>query len=79
MNTKQNNLNQKYLDLRGTPCPLNFVKCKLAIDSLESNQRLMIDIDKGEPEEMVISSLMQEGYKVSIINDQLQSITILID
>ena len=57
----------KYLDLRGTPCPVNFVRCRLEIEQLIQNQTLQVDLDKGEPEEMVIPALRDEGYDVKII------------
>ena len=57
----------KYLDLRGTPCPVNFVRCRLALEKLLEDQVLQVDLDKGEPEEMVVPSLRDEGYDVKII------------
>ena len=27
----------KYIDLRGTPCPINFVRCRLEIERLNYN------------------------------------------
>ena len=47
----------KYLDLRSVPCPLNIVKIKLAIEKLSKNEQLIVELDKGEPEEMVIKNL----------------------
>ena len=37
------------------------------MESIELNQYLQVDIDKGEPEEMVISGLNEAGYFVKII------------
>ena len=54
------------IDLRGTPCPLNFVRCRLAIEKLSPNDSLQVLIDRGEPEEMVISGLRNEGHHVKI-------------
>ena len=56
----------KYLDLRGTPCPVNFVRCCLAIEKLNNDQILQVDLDKGEPEDMVFSGLREAGFKVEI-------------
>ena len=42
------------LDLCGTPCPLNFIRCRLALETLASGQCLQVDLDPGEPEEMVV-------------------------
>ena len=43
------------LDLRGTPCPLNFIRTKLALEKLSAGEWLQVDLD-AEPEEMVTSS-----------------------
>ena len=46
----------KHLDLKSIPCPLNVVKVKLALEKLSKNEQLIIEIDKGEPEEMVLKN-----------------------
>ena len=51
----------KYLDLKSVPCPLNVVKIKLALEKLSKNEQLIVEIDKGEPEEMVLSNLKDMG------------------
>ena len=48
----------KYLDLKSVPCPLNVVKIKLALENLSKNEQLIVELDKGEPEEMVLKNLM---------------------
>ena len=57
------------IDLRGTPCPVNFVRCKLAIEDLSPQDCLQVYLDKGEPEEMVVSGLQREGHIVDIIQN----------
>ena len=57
----------EYLDLRGTPCPVNFVRCRLALEALNQNNTLQVDLDRGEPEETVLSGLKKEGYEIEII------------
>ena len=57
----------KYIDLRGTPCPVNFIRCRLALETLEKNQCLQVDLDTGEPESMVIPGLIEEGHHVTIL------------
>ncbi len=52
----------KYLDLKSIPCPLNVVKIKLALEKLSKNEQLIVELDKGEPEEMVINNLKEMGY-----------------
>jgi len=51
----------KYLDLKSVPCPLNVVKLKLALEKLSKNEQLIIELDKGEPEEMVLKNLKEMG------------------
>ena len=54
----------RQLDLRGTPCPLNFIRAKLSLESLQHGSWLQLDLDGGEPEEMVISGLQGVGHLV---------------
>ena len=49
----------KYLDLKSVPCPLNIVKIKLALEKLSKNEQLIVELDKGEPEEMVLNNLKE--------------------
>ena len=51
----------KYLDLKSVPCPLNIVKIKLALEKLSKNEQLIVELDKGEPEEMVLNNLKEMG------------------
>ena len=60
----------KILDLRNIPCPLNVVKCKLALEKLSTKDSLIIELDKGEPEEMVFKTLDQLGYKLEILFEE---------
>ena len=55
------------LDLKNIPCPLNVVKCKLALEKLSIEDTLIIELDKGEPEEMVFKALDQLGYKIEVL------------
>ena len=68
-----------YLDLRGTPCPLNYIRCSLALEKLQNDQSLQVDIDKGEPEETIISGLSKKGYIIEIVSDNKYFITILVN
>ena len=67
-----------YLDLRGLACPLNFVKCCLALESLSFNEVLKVDLDIGEAETSVIDGLQEKGYRVNIINKDLKMVSLLI-
>ena len=69
----------KHLDLKSVPCPLNVVKMKLALEKLSKNEQLIIELDKGEPEEMVLKNLKQMGcfFKQISENEKFIKITIL--
>ena len=54
------------LDLRGTPCPLNYVRSKLALERLELGACLQLDLDRGEPEQMVTEGLRGQGHAVEV-------------
>jgi TusA-related sulfurtransferase len=54
------------VDLRGTPCPLNFIRSKLALEKLEPGAWLQVDLDAGEPEQMVASGLREAGQHVEV-------------
>ena len=51
----------KYLDLKSVPCPLNVVKIKLALEKLSKNEQLIVELDKGETEQMVLKNLTEMG------------------
>ena len=68
----------KLLDLKCIPCPLNVVKVKLALEKLSPNQDLIIELDKGEPEEMVQKTLKEMGYLFKRIEEDKNSIKIQI-
>ena len=52
------------LDLRGTPCPLNFIRTKLALERLGSGELLWVDLDGGEPQQLVSEGLISAGHPV---------------
>ena len=61
----------KKLDLKSVPCPLNLVKIKLALEKLSTNEELLVELDRGEPEEMVQKNLKAMGYPfINIKEDQ---------
>ncbi len=59
-----NSTPHEQLDLRGTPCPLNFVRTKLRLEKMPPNQILEVWLDKGEPIEQVPNSLQMSGYQI---------------
>ncbi len=56
------------LDLRGTPCPLNFIRSRLALETIAAGEWLQLDLDAGEPELMVAEGLRQEGHRVERVS-----------
>tara|TARA_Y100001968_G_C18708630_1_gene414633 strand:+ start:132 stop:371 length:240 start_codon:yes stop_codon:yes gene_type:complete len=75
---EDNELIDKYLDLCGFLCPVNFVKCCLALENLSLNQVLKVDLDTGESETSVIDGLKDKGYKVKILNKNAKKVTLII-
>ena len=57
------------LDLRGVPCPMNFVQTKLKLESMEKSVPLEVILDDGEPIKNVSASLENEGWEMI---DQIQ-------
>lgn len=53
-----------YLDLRGVMCPINFVKTKLKLDTMEPGEVLELVLDSGEPIQNVPKSIKEEGHKI---------------
>ena len=51
-------------DYRGVACPMNFVKTKLVLDTLQSGQQLRILLDDGEPIQNVPNSVKLEGHQI---------------
>ncbi len=68
----------KHLDLKSVPCPLNVVKIKLALEKLSKNEQLIVELDKGEPEEMVLEHLKQMRYFFKQIKENEKFIKIKI-
>jgi len=68
----------KHLDLKSIPCPLNVVKIKLSLEKLSKNEQLIVELDKGEPEEMVLNNLNEMGCLFQQIKENEKFITIKI-
>ena len=58
------------IDLRGTPCPLNFVRTKLKLQQMQPGTLLEIWLDPGEPIEQVPDSLVMAGYEIERLEDK---------
>ena len=68
----------KLLDLESIPCPLNVVKCKLALEKLSVNETLVVNLDKGEPEVMVKKALKEMKYFFKTIEEDQKTIKLKI-
>ncbi|WP_373546908.1 sulfurtransferase TusA family protein [Chamaesiphon sp.] len=55
------------LDLRGTPCPINFVRTKMKLEQMAAGEILEVWLDAGEPIEQVPDSLKMAGYTIDRI------------
>ena len=60
-------MEEAHLDLRGTPCPLNYVRARLAIEKVPEGGHLLLDLVAGEPEHMVAEGLRGDGHDVERI------------
>lgn len=54
----------RVLNLKGTPCPINYVKTKLFLENLNSGDILEVILDEGEPIKSVPKSLEQDGHRI---------------
>jgi len=66
------------LDLRGTPCPINFVRTKLCLEKMQPGGLLEVWLDLGEPIEQVPDSLTMAGYQVEQIIDCTSYFSLLV-
>ena len=64
---KQKLMNE--LNLKGEICPMTFVKTKLAIERLNSGERIKVIFNSSEAKINVPKSLKELNYKVIAIND----------
>ena len=71
-------LAEHYLDLRGFECPVNFVKCCIALEKLDSNKSLKVDLDIGESEISVVEGLQEKGYTINVLKKDSNMVSLLI-
>ena len=55
------------LDLRGTRCPLNYVKTRLELERIGAGEEIEVWLDRGEPENQVPLSLRNDGHQVEVV------------
>ena len=58
------------LDLRGVMCPINFVKTKLQLETMDDGSVLEVHLDDGEPIVNVPRSVKDEGHKILAIESE---------
>ena len=54
------------LDLRGVPCPLNWVRARLALEPMAPGDALRLRLDDGEPLESVPRAAAEDGHEVDV-------------
>jgi TusA-related sulfurtransferase len=54
------------LDLTGVPCPMNWVRTRLALEELAPGDSLVVTLDAGEPLESVPRSARDDGHQVRV-------------
>jgi tRNA 2-thiouridine synthesizing protein A len=54
------------LDLTGVPCPMNWVRTRLALEGLPPGERLDVVLDAGEPLDSVPRSAREDGHDVAL-------------
>ena len=52
------------LDLTGVPCPLNWVRTRLALEGIARGEELVVRLDPGEARESVPRSAREDGHEV---------------
>jgi TusA-related sulfurtransferase len=54
------------LDLRGVPCPLNWVRARLLLETMAPGESVVLQLDPGEPLESVPASAADDGHQVNV-------------
>jgi len=52
------------MDLRGTSCPMNWVKTKLALEEMKAGEVLEVYLDDGDAVRNVPGSVKAEGHRI---------------
>ena len=53
-----------FLDVVNDKCPMPFVKTKIALETLDKNQNLIVHISDGESLKGIPNALQELGYKI---------------
>ena len=59
------------MDLRGVPCPMNWVRTRLALEQLAPGDSLDVLLDPGEPLDSVPRSAEEEGHHVAVAGNRV--------
>ena len=55
---------EKFLDLAGVSCPMNFVRIKIALSRLQPGEVIRARLDSGEDAAELKRTLVEQGYHV---------------
>lgn len=69
---------KKKLDLHGVSCPMNFVKTKAALSSLDSGELLEVILDEGDAMLNVPRSLKEEGHQIIKVENLGETFRVLV-
>jgi sulfite reductase (ferredoxin) len=61
---------ERFKDLRGVGCPMNFVKLKIELVSMASGEKIAVLLDDGEPVANVPGSVKNEGHTILKLEQQ---------
>jgi tRNA 2-thiouridine synthesizing protein A len=67
------------VDLRGTPCPLNWVKTKLRLERMRPGMVLEVVVDEGGPARNVPRGVEAEGHRVLQVVPTAEGVHVLIE
>jgi tRNA 2-thiouridine synthesizing protein A len=54
-----------HLNLKGTPCPINFVRTKIKLEAMNCGESLELILDDGEAIVSVSQSIIEEGQEIT--------------
>ena len=59
------------MDLTGVPCPMNWVRVRLALEAIEDGEPLELVLDPGEPMRSVPRSAREDGHDVTVTGNRV--------
>ena len=70
---------KRRIDLQGVACPMNFLKAKLALEELDSGERMEVILDEGEAMINVSRSLKDDGHKIIKVDPLGKTFRVIIE